>query len=129
LANSRQNGLKGLYAIFEDLAKTDNAQKVMNTIINYITKLDEPPKRLFLSDCEKWLLNNEYSVKPLSLTEQIQRHLGEAFDHGEIEDSNIDALVHLISTIYYGSSVMTHLTGMNLADYYKSNLDIIFRKD
>ncbi|MBI9103498.1 MAG: TetR/AcrR family transcriptional regulator [Spirochaetales bacterium] len=124
----REQGKIGIYSIFHDTASTELALEILLAFITYVSKLTERPAGLVLEDYEKLLLFDMGEIiTPLSLDDQIVMHLQEAVDSGELpKEIDIHKTNNLISSIYYGTPLVAHMTGISLEKLYIENLDNIF---
>lgn len=126
----RDSGRKAIYSIFEDISQTPQSQKIMLTLFNYVARLREKPKAIALNSYEKQLLfEEEKEIEPLSLSDQFILHLRESLECGELPDeTDLEKMVFLLSSIYYGSAIIAHTSGRDLGTIYKDNLEIILER-
>lgn len=126
----RKRGLEGIYAVFNDISVTANVIAILNTQAVFISRCKVRPDPIILTPCERWLIDNEHSPKsPLGLSEQFNLHLQEAIEDGYIpEDISITDCTMLLSSLFYGGSLMAHATGMPIKEHYQHSLKIIFRR-
>lgn len=125
----RLNGLKGIYKIFEDISSTDNARPIMLAFISYYMKLEERPLPLVLNDCEKWLIDEQDAIEVMSLNDQFKTYILQAQSEGDLcKALDVDAYDELLSSIYFGGPVISHMTGKPLKEVFKSNLDQLFER-
>lgn len=128
LKSGRKKGISAIYEIFDDIATTENATKIMTTLIGYISKTHTRPIKTELSPCEKWLIHNEETIEtPMELDAQILLHLSEAIQQGQLKaDTDTTALHIMLSTLYYGTPLITHMLSGNLQTHYRENLNLLF---
>lgn len=126
----RKKGLAAIHSLFDDIAATDNAVAIMNTLTTYIAKLTEKPGPVSLSECEMWLLSGEESPPPeLDMNQQIIMHLEEAITGKELDPGiNISEYHLLLSSLFYGGSIIAHAARTPLEQVYKNSLSIIFNR-
>jgi len=118
----REKGKVGIYSIFHDTATTELALEILLSFIAFISKLKERPDRLVLEEYEK-----DEIITPLSLDDQIIMHVQEAVDSGDLpKEVDTHKTNNLISSIYYGTPLVAHMTGDSLDKLYKENLGKIF---
>jgi len=122
-------GKAAMLRLFEDLSGTENGQEIVNTIERYITKSSYNRLAVRLTDCEKWLIYPEmiYNEIP-SIGDQLSLAFDQAVELKEISNDigKLELLV-LLTTVYYGTPVVTHLEDKSLKGTYKLVLDFIFR--
>ncbi len=125
-----QRGLSGLYAIFDDIAKTDNALGIMIAFVSFIASQREKPASIKLEPSDKELVVPGYIQDETEedLDQQMARLVREAIVDGEIrDDARIDELIKVLSGIFYGVPLITHATsGDDLGGDYLSSLHFVF---
>lgn len=122
----RSSGLEGIRAIFDDISETKYAINILNSLSTFIGRSKEPPKKLILTDCDRWLLNNTEIIEPLQLEDQFRLHLSEAVKEGILEnDLGNEKLILLLSSLFYGTPLIAHATGYMLKELYRNHLDIV----
>ena len=128
--STRKKGVAGLYSIFMDTALTDSSLDFLLTFISFISKLSSKPDGPILEDYEKKLLfEQDDIIVPLSLEQQIRIHLQESIELGELpEETDTLKINKLLSSIYYGTPLVAHMTGEPLETLYIENLDDIFNR-
>lgn len=122
-------GKAAMVRLFDDLANTDNGQIIVNTIERYITKSSYKRDTLMLSECEKWLLYPKKIYKEVpTIGQQLSLAFDQAVENNEVSCSigKMEFLV-LLTTIYYGTPVVTHLESRSLKDTFELLLNFVFR--
>lgn len=124
-------GLSGIYAIFEDIAATDNAVDIMTALIAFIATQREKPEAIKLEkyDKEAIIQENIQEEDYEDLNEHMIRLLYEAIEDGELSpDIFIEEIMKVISGVFYGVPLITHAaSGVNLYDDYRCSLNYIFK--
>lgn len=126
----RQEGLAAIRQIFYDLGTTEHAIKILNTVSGFISKSSEPPKKIHLTGCEKWLLDDQetYDIKVMDLSDQITYHLKEIIIQGEgLSVDEIAKMNLTLSSLFYGTAIIAHATSQPLLDLYMMQLDQLFK--
>lgn len=126
--SGRLEGLSGIRGIFEDIAATKNVVTILNTLLTFIARSKVKPKVLSLTDCEKWLIDDSTTdIDVLDLSAQFTLHLKEAQAKGELEPTaNLTDLQLLLSSLFYGGTIISHTTGIDLLEHYAHSMEIIF---
>lgn len=128
-SNCRQEGIEGIRQIFADISATDNVVNILNSVSTLISRSKEKPKQIVLTPCEMWLLNDEKNptMVPMGLSEQFMIHLEQAVVNGSLSsDLDLLAVDMILSSLFYGTPLIAHATGQNLASLYSSHLDLLF---
>lgn len=126
----RKEGIDAIYTMFEDIAATPNVVAVLNTQAVFISRSKVKPEPIILTPCERWLINSDVTpTNPLGLTEQFLRHLQQAIEDGSMTDTkDLNDYIMLLSSLFYGGSLISHATGTPLKEHYLRSLDIIFNR-
>ena len=121
-----QRGLAGIYAIFRDIADTDNAVGIMVALISFIASQRERPAAVRLEKYEKEAImqGGIQDENEEELEAQMIRMIREAIEDGEIRDDvRIEDLIKVLSGIFYGVPLITHMTrGTDLYGEYQCAL-------
>lgn len=125
--SGRSQGLDGIRSIFEDVGHTSNAIGILNTLCTFVVRSKEVPVSIRLSDCEKWVIDNKNPhIEPLSLDEQFTKHILEAIASGDLSKTTDVMNLHLLlSSLFYGGSIIAHATGKPIYDHYMDSLELI----
>lgn len=125
----RKTGIAAIYSIFDDIAKTPDAKKKMNTFSGFFSRLKKKPDEVNLSLCEKWLINKDVVLEKSSgLDEQLIEAIDQGKKTGEInKDIDTEAMHILLATIFYGTPLIAHMTDADLQSYYADSLDMILK--
>lgn len=119
-------GREAIKRIFSDTATDIKKDKsIMTSIIALIAKLKEWPETVELEKAERYLLfptyEALYDVQTPTLCSLLHTHLAE-------EDSIVDkeSAYHALITLFYGAPLNAHMTQQDVAQLYKSQLDLLF---
>ena len=125
-----QRGLAGIYAIFRDIAQTDNVLGIMTSFISFIAKQREKPDAIVLETFDKEIiLQDKVSIQEYDdLDAQLFRLIREAVEDGEIcKDISVEDLHRVLSGLFYGVPLITHaMAGSDLFGDYQNALNYVF---
>lgn len=129
-AEIRQNlyrGREGIRHVFQSASEIPNAVKILVALLQYYSKLKEPPAKKELTDYERYLISGS---DPKFDREQVLS-LRDIFAHYSVdeEDTHRNTLIDHLMTLFYGLpfQVYTGMVGQtSLSDAYRIHLDLLF---
>ena len=132
--HGRPRGLEAIYALFDDIAATDNSLIIMVSLIGYISRLQQVPEKTGLKPGEIEALFPELPTTqllvPMELEAQLALHIKQAKEKEEIPVAMESAsLISSLSSLFYGMPLIVNMQQKtDLEKAYREALDIIFKK-
>lgn len=120
-------GREGIRHVFQSASEIPNATKILVGLLQYYSKLKEPPAKKDLTDYERYLIsgiNGEHAqMRILSLRDIISHYV----DQAGVPDVLSRKLVDHLLTLFYGIPFQVY-TGMigpvSLSEAYQTHLDL-----
>lgn len=133
LADKPLKGLKAVEFIFDKMGEAfEKYPSFMQHVIKYYAESERPPKPINVKRAEKLLLFPDREDAPklelLSLDRMVEKYLLEAIFLKEItRTSNVDDVVRLFMTIFYGSVLVAKTKHIPFKVLLKRNLSPVFQ--
>lgn len=126
-----KKGISGIYSIFQDISNTNNALRIMVTLISFIAMQKEKLAAIKLEEYDKEVISQEKTQYENSedLDMQMFHLIEEAIEYEEIQaDVNIEELTKVLSGIFYGVPLITYASSSkDLFEDYRCSLDYVFK--
>ena len=125
-------GLEGIRQVFQSASEIPNSTKILVGLLQYYSKLKEPPVKKGLTDYERYLISGIHvdntQLQILSLRDILCHYAGETdLFHVPAADAVVD---HLL-TLFYGIPFQVY-TGMigsaSLSEAYQTHLDLLLTR-
>jgi AcrR family transcriptional regulator len=121
-------GQEGIRHVFQSASEIPNATKILVALLQYYSKLKEPPLKKDLTDYERYLISgnqmDHIQVQILSLRDIFTHYVKET----DVPRSLCDHLVDHFTTLFYGIPFQVY-TGMagtaSLSAAYRTHIDLI----
>lgn len=125
----KYQGKEGIRHVFQSASEIPQATKILVALLQYYSKLREPPAKKDLTEYERYLISGNRAahvhVQILSLRDILNHYVNEADIPDDLRVSFVDHLM----TLFYGTPFQVY-TGMiragSLSEAYRTHLDFVF---
>lgn len=106
---------------------------LMLALISYITSINEPPQRHYITSAERTLIfpdeRNLDQIEILTIQQMFEKHLTEAIELKELNrKTDVKGVVQLITSLFYGTALVAHINGVkNKVNLYDFHIDSILK--